>query len=126
MRMPGKLSCSFWLLSLFCVCALPVSARAGVIGAEQYIRTIDRRESLDRIETALAREDIAAELGRLGVDPENALARAQALNDQDLQLLAERLDELPAGGSVLGVVGVVFIVLLILEFVGVIDIFKKV
>jgi hypothetical protein len=33
---------------------------------------------------------------------------------------------MPAGGSVLAVVGVVFIVLLILELTGVIDIFNKI
>ena len=40
-------------------------------------------------------------------------------------MLAEDLENLPAGGSVLAVVGIVFIVLLILELVGVIDIFNK-
>jgi hypothetical protein len=33
---------------------------------------------------------------------------------------------LPAGGSLLGLIGAVFVVLLILEVTGVIDIFKKV
>ena len=36
------------------------------------------------------------------------------------------LDKLPAGGSALGIIGAVFLVLLILEITGVIDIFKKV
>lgn len=36
-----------------------------------------------------------------------------------------QVDRLPAGGSALAVIGVVFVVLLILELVGVIDIFKK-
>ena len=44
--------------------------------------------------------------------------------DQELQQLADRLQDLPAGGdSALAVIGVVFLVLLILELVGVTNIF---
>jgi uncharacterized membrane protein (Fun14 family) len=39
--------------------------------------------------------------------------------------LAERMDTLPAGGDALAIIGIVFLVLIILEVVGVIDIFKK-
>jgi uncharacterized membrane protein (Fun14 family) len=40
-------------------------------------------------------------------------------------MLAGQVAEAPAGASALAVIGVVFLVLLILEAVGVIDIFKK-
>ena len=52
--------------------------------------------------------------------------RMAALTDQELQLLATDLENMPAGGSLLGALGVAFIVLLILELVGVIDIFNKI
>lgn len=113
------------------VCALPLVsmqtvARAGVIGAEEFINVMDRREALSRIDAVLARAEVRQELERLGVEPEQASARVAALNDQELQLLAQQFDDLPAGGSLLGIVGVVFIVLLILELVGVINIFNKI
>jgi len=103
-----------------------MTARAAVISGEQYFQAIDRRESLERIDAVLARAEVAAELRRLGVEPEAALARAEALSDQELQILVDDLENLPAGGSLLGTVGVVFIVLLILELVGAIDIFTKI
>ena len=62
----------------------------------------------------------------LGVDPLDAQARVAALTDSELQTLDRQIGELPAGGDVLAVIGVVFIVLLILELVGVINIFKTV
>jgi len=96
-----------------------------VIGAEQFVNVMDRRATIDRINVVLARSEVRQELERLGVDPDNASARVAALNDQELVFLAENLEELPAGGDLLAVVGIVFIVLLILELVGVIDIFKK-
>jgi hypothetical protein len=110
-------------------CSLSLSlmpaARADVIGAEQFIDTIDRQATLERIDAVLARSEVQRELERLGVDSAEASERVAALNDQELILLADRLEELPAGGSLLAAVGIAFVVILILELVGAIDIFKK-
>jgi hypothetical protein len=110
-------------VSLAC---MPIAARADVIGAEQFIDTIDRRATLERIDAVLARSEVQQELERLGVDSVEASERVAALNDEELMLLADRLEELPAGGDLLAVVGITFVVILILELVGVIDIFKKI
>lgn len=101
-------------------------AHADVIGAEQFIDGLDRRATLDRIDAVLAQSEIQRELERLGVDSADARERVAALNDQELMLLADRLEELPAGGDLLAIVGITFIVILILELVGVTDIFKKI
>ena len=102
------------------------SARAGVIGTQEYLTTLDRDAALARIDAVLAREEVRARLEQYGVDPIAANERIAALTDEELSLLATELEDLPAGGSLLGVAGVVFIVLLILELVGVIDIFNKI
>ena len=61
------------------------------------------------------------------MDPADATQRIASLSDTELKLMTEKLDQLPAGGdSFLGVIGIVFIVLLILEITGVIDIFKRI
>jgi hypothetical protein len=59
------------------------------------------------------------------VDPVAASERVAALTDEELRYLDGRLAELPAGAGVVEVIGIVFVVLLILELVGVIDIFKS-
>lgn len=102
------------------------SARAGVITTQQYLSAVDREAALKRIDAVLAREEVRSLLEQYGVDPVAADERIAALTDQELELLATDLENLPAGGNLLGVVGVVFIVLLILELVGVIDIFNKI
>ena len=61
----------------------------------------------------------------LGVDPAAVDARVARLTDSELQSLADRMQQMPAGGDALAIIGIVFLVLLILELVGVIDIFKK-
>jgi hypothetical protein len=100
-------------------------ARAGVISGEEFISVTDRRVTLDTVTAALAREEVQVALKRHGVDPALAAERVAALNDQELILLANDLEELPAGSGLLGTLGVVAIVLIVLELVGVIDIFKK-
>ena len=102
------------------------SAQAGVITTQQYLSAVDREAARARIDAVLAREEVRSRLEHYGVDPVAADERIAALTDQELELLATELENLPAGGSLLGVVGVVFIVLLILELVGVIDIFNKI
>jgi hypothetical protein len=53
-------------------------------------------------------------------------ARLATLTDRELATLATSMQEAPAGGDgLIAVVGLVFVVLLILELVGVIDIFKR-
>jgi hypothetical protein len=111
--------------SLFAAAPHP-TARAGVIGTQQYLSTRDRDAALARIDAVLAREEVRARLEQYGVDPLAANERIAALTDEELASLATELENLPAGGDLLPVVGVVFIVLLILELVGVIDIFSKI
>lgn len=124
MRRPGF---ALYLLMLAAVLTVPAqsTAYAAVISTEQYIASIDRGAALARVDEVLARAEVRERLERLGVDPADALARAEALSDAELIALAENLEELPAGG-LLGVLGVVFVVLLILELVGVTNIFTKI
>jgi hypothetical protein len=101
-------------------------ARADVIGAEQYLSSMDRRAIVDSVAASLAREDVRLVLRNYGVDPAMAAERVAALNDEELMLLHGKLEELPAGGSLLAALGIAAIVILILELVGAIDIFKKI
>jgi hypothetical protein len=61
------------------------------------------------------------------VDRNEALARLASLSDQEVQEIAGRIDELPAGQNVvvgvLVIAGVVFIVLVIMDLLGVTDVF---
>jgi hypothetical protein len=102
------------------------TAYAGVISTQQYLTAVDREATRARIDAVLAREEVRSRLEQYGVDPLAADARIAALTDQELELLATELENLPAGGDLLAIVGITFIVLLILELTGVIDIFSKI
>jgi hypothetical protein len=115
-------------LSLFAllVAGMPGRAWAGQIGTPTAIAAQVPAETLARVSAVLGRDDVRERLVALGVDPADAARRVAALTPAEAARLAEQLERAPAGGDVLGILGIVFLVLLALEFTGTIDIFKKV
>jgi hypothetical protein len=103
----------------------PPVAQAGMIGTLEAVAAPGRAADLATVNAALARRQVREQFLALGVKPEHIEARVAALTDEELRSLARQVGDAPAGGSALAVIGVVFLVLLILEAVGVIDIFKK-
>jgi hypothetical protein len=100
-------------------------ARAGLIATLPAVESASRASDLATVHAALAREQVRVQMLALGVEPAQVEPRLAALTDGELRTLAGQISEAPAGGDALAVVGIVFIVLLILEAVGVIDVFKK-
>lgn len=104
--------------------SLPV--HAGIIGTEQMLTQDSREVSLGKVQTFMASEQVAAQFASLGVAPEMVAERVAALSETELQQLAANIDSQPAGGDALVIVGIVFVVLLILELVGVTNIFNRI
>jgi hypothetical protein len=101
-------------------------AQAEIIDTPAVLAATTRDEQLHKVQDILRRQDVATQLEQLGVSAEMVAERVDAMTEAELQAFATRLDQAPAGGDAFALVGVVFVVLMILEFVGVIDIFKKV
>ena len=103
----------------------PLVAQAELIGTLQAVEASTRAQDLATVSSALARDQVRAQFVAFGVDPAQVETRVAALTDSELRTLAGKIAEAPAGADALAVIGIVFLVLLILEMVGVIDIFKK-
>ena len=109
------------------VATFPQQALAALIQTPEAIAAQQGAEPIERMTRLLAREDVRAQLMQMGIDPAVAEERVAALTAEEAAELQQQLDSLPAGGdSVLAVIGIVFIVLLILELTGVINIFSKI
>jgi len=113
------------LITLGCLPA----ANAAVIDTPHFNQSVsqgmNRAATIERINGVLAQDSVRKQMIALGVDPLDAQARVAAMTDSELQTLDRQIGDLPAGGDVLAVIGVVFVVLLILELVGVTHIFTK-
>jgi hypothetical protein len=103
----------------------PPVAEAGLVTTLQAAAATTRTQDLATVNAALAREEVRAQFAALGVEPVQIESRVAALTDAELRTLAGQMADMPAGADALAVIGIVFLVLLILEAVGVIDVFKK-
>lgn len=117
----------FALIASLAVLSLgaPAVSYAALIDTAAVVEASQRSADLAAVRAGLERADVRAQLVSFGVDEQAVDTRLAALTDAELHDLAGRMQELPAGGDLLAVIGVVFVILLILELVGVIDIFKK-
>jgi len=114
-----------WILSFSLLgTSLPSITYAGMIGTQTLIETQQGDDPRARVEEFIARDSVRDQIVALGADPEEVRDRLAALTGDELRLLEQNLDTMPAGG-IFAVIGIVFVVLIILELTGVIDIFKK-
>lgn len=98
---------------------LPLPVQAGMVSTERAITPAQVRE----LSAMLDRADVRAQLERYGVAADEVKARVSALTEEEAARLAERIDELPAGGGVLGVLFTVFVILLITDILGLTKVF---
>jgi hypothetical protein len=118
----------YMLMFNFLVATFPQQALAGIIATPAAIAAQEGHKSVSHLKELLAREDVRGQLVQMGIDPAVAEQRVATLTPAEIAQLQPRLDSLPAGGDgggLLVVVGVVFVILIILELVGVIHIFNK-
>ncbi len=118
-----------FVISIVCVAFLGmgtvVPAQAAMLGTQTYLHSVDRDANLAIVDGALLRDDVQQKLAGLGVDVEDARQRVANLPDGDLAKLANEIESMPAGGSaVLVVLGIIFLVFIVLEVTGTVDIFS--
>ncbi|HLE67386.1 MAG TPA: PA2779 family protein [Burkholderiales bacterium] len=95
-------------------------ASAGMIGTEEAAVDSQASNERERVKALVARPEVAKQLQALGVPPEKAQARVDAMTDSEVRTLAGRLDALPAAGGnftdfqwVMIIIGIVIIALLV-------------
>jgi hypothetical protein len=112
-----------WIARFLIVCMVgigfPMQASAGVVATDELVTSVEK----ERVKGFLDRAEVRAQLQNMGVDADSARARVDALTDAEANDLAARIDQLPAGGDILGVLLVIFIVLLITDILGLTRIF---
>lgn len=102
------------------------TAQAAMIGTESLVAQQSRQADLATIDRFMASEQVRAQLETWGVESELAADRVAQLSDDELQQLAMNIQAQPAGGDAIAVIGVVFLVLLILELLGVTNVFTAI
>src|SRR5574341_428092 len=77
----------------FAFVSAPVSAE--IVSTQEVVLASDR----EKVRAFLEREGVEERLKALGVAPELARKRVDAMTDEEILLVAGRIDTLPAGGA---------------------------
>ncbi len=103
------------------------TALAAMIETETVIDMDRGQEARAYLNSIIVREDIQAMFRSQGIDPMEAKARINSLSNAEVMRLYDQIEQLPAGGSdlgiVLGTIAVIFIVLLVTDILGFTDVF---
>ena len=108
--------------------SMPVQAvQAAMVRTETVLTLSTANNVRENLNQFLKREDVKAIMMAQGISPMEANARVDSLSDAEIMQIADKMDQLPAGGSTFGVIVgaamIIFIVLLITDILGYTDIF---
>jgi uncharacterized integral membrane protein len=113
-RKKASLICVFMSILILLISTPYQSALAAMVGTEAVLEMSKGQVARDYLHQVLARRDVRSFLIKQGTDPIEAKERIESLTDFEVIQLANHIEQLPAGGSGVGVVvGVLLFILLI-------------
>jgi len=123
----AKYVCYFVAMTMLLM-SLPVQTlQAAMVKTETVLTLSTAKNVRENLNQFLKREDVKAIIMAQGINPMEATARVDSLSDAEIMQIADKMDQLPAGGSTFGVIigaaVIIFIVLLITDILGFTDIF---
>lgn len=98
-------------------------AVAAIVTTDQLVSAKEIDVKREQVRDWLARDDVRNLLIQRGVDADQAKARVSSMTDQEVVMVSNKIDELPAGGDVVGLLLVIFLVLVITDILGITDVF---
>ena len=113
------------LLSISLISMTFGSPQAAMIPNEVVVAHVETPQQSSRAALlgALQRSDLKQQLADMGVDTAVLESRINMMTDDEIARLHQQIDTLPAGGDLLGVILVIFIVFVITDVIGATDIF---
>ena len=108
-----------------CLPMSPAQAKmvsTGEVASPTQARTTEQQR--EHIRAMLARQDVQASLLKQGVDPAAVISRVDALTDDEVSQVSGKLDQVPAGGDIIGALVTIFIVLLVTDILGFTKVFS--
>ncbi len=90
-------------------------AQAEMLGTDLAISKYAQHQDRTFLMNELQRDDIRAEIVRLGVDPAEAEARLAALTDAEVASIMVQMEKDNAGADVVGTLFTIFVILLVTD-----------
>jgi hypothetical protein len=111
------------VLSILMALTPVLPAQAAIIGNDQIINQGLSNQARAGLQQLLEKEILQQQLQEWGVNPDQIKGRIARLTDAELVRINQQINDLHAGGDVLGILLVVFLVFVITDIFGATDIF---
>ena len=112
------------LLLSFSLVLLPVAnAQAALVANGQLIQQFQQVSDKDALLQTINRSDVQEQLSDMGVSTADIENRINQMTGEEIAQLNQQINELPAGGDILGIIVLLFIVFVITDVIGATDIF---
>jgi hypothetical protein len=98
-------------------------AQAAIIANNQLIQQTQQANDRANLLQTLQRADVQAQLLTMGVTTADIQNRVSQMTGDEVAQLNQQINELPAGGDVLGLLVLIFIIFVITDVIGATDIF---
>jgi len=110
-------------LSLLLICAPISQAQAAIIANAQLIDQVQHASDKNALLQTLNRVEVQEQLLSMGVSTAELENRVNQMTQQEIAQLNQQIKELPAGGDILGIIVLIFIIFVITDVIGATDIF---
>ena len=119
-------SVSILMTAVLVMITVPLpSVFAAMVSTDRILLNRETRDASDQLRSFLDRKDVQFYLTTRGIDPAEAQARIDSLSDAEIRQIADKIEQLPAGGDFWGTVLfisiIAFLVLVVLELLGYTD-----
>jgi len=78
---------------------MPFSAHAGMIATDQALAAAQAASPRDKVREFASRTDVTLQLEALGITAAAAAERVNAMTQEEVNRIADRIDSLPAGAD---------------------------
>lgn len=115
-------------LVMFLVSApITMVANAALVSTDSVISSLSAQQDREKVLNFFSREDVSSQFRTLGLSPDEAKARVQAMSDEEVRQVAGKLDQIPAGQDALGFIAFIIIlallVLAVTDLAGITDVY---
>jgi len=115
------------IILLLLMSTLNQPAAAAMVGTEKLLISDRNQETRSYLQQMMSRKDIREALVARGIDFQEAQIRIDSLTDSEIELIFNKITDLPAGGVdaafVLILVGVIVVLIIIVEYTSAVPMF---
>ena len=114
------------LMTFIMLMGFQVPAMADIVDTQSLTMQVELQLQRDNVRDLMARDDVRAAFAGYGVSASDIDTRIDNLTSSELLMVQSQMEDLPAGGSVIGAVVGIILIFVLLDLLGATDVFPRI